>query len=70
MLQIWLGHGVYEGRKPALLDNLVDALFSAPYFVMLEVLFYLGFFPELKKAVDAEVKVKRQTFNVSNKIKK
>lgn len=26
------GHGVWEGRKPALLDNLFEALFMAPFF--------------------------------------
>jgi stalled ribosome alternative rescue factor ArfA len=28
----FVGHGKYEGRKPALLDNLVQALFLAPLF--------------------------------------
>lgn len=39
----FVGHGKYEGRKPALLDNLVQALFLAPLFVWYEVLFKLGF---------------------------
>lgn len=33
----FVGHGVFEGRAPALLDNLVQALFMAPVFVLLEV---------------------------------
>lgn len=55
----FIGHGVYEGRAPALLDNLVQAIFLAPFFVWLEVLFALGYRPELKsrlnKSVQAEL---------------
>jgi uncharacterized membrane protein YGL010W len=29
----FVGHGVYEGRSPALLDNLFQAIFMAPFFV-------------------------------------
>merc|ERR1712141_396104 len=43
----FIGHGVFEGRKPALMDNLLQGelhkLFAAPMFVTLEVLFMLGF---------------------------
>jgi len=55
----FIGHGVFEGRAPALFDNLVQAIFLAPFFVWLEVLFSMGYRPELKgrldKAVEAEV---------------
>lgn len=43
------GHGVHEGRAPALLDNLLGALVLAPLFVFLEVLFFFGYRPELQK---------------------
>jgi uncharacterized membrane protein YGL010W len=33
----FIGHGVFEGRAPALLDNLIQAVFLAPLFVWLEV---------------------------------
>lgn len=33
----FVGHGVFEGRAPALLDNLFQAFFMAPVFVLLEV---------------------------------
>ena len=36
------GHGVHEGRSPALLDNLFQALFMAPIFVFIEVLIKVG----------------------------
>ena len=55
----FIGHGVFEGRAPALLDNLVQAVFLAPFFVWMEVLFYFGYRPGLRarldKAVSAEV---------------
>jgi len=52
----FIGHGKFEGRAPALLDNLVQALFLAPLFVWLEVLFYFGYRPELKARLDQSVK--------------
>lgn len=51
----FIGHGVFEGRAPALLDNLVQALFLAPFFVWMEILFSLGYRPELKSRVDSAV---------------
>lgn len=53
----FVGHGKYEGRKPALLDNLVQALFLAPLFVWYEILFKLGFYQGLKKEVEAAIEV-------------
>lgn len=51
----FVGHGKFEGRKPALLDNLVQALFLAPLFVWYEVLFKLGFYGQLKRDVEAGI---------------
>lgn len=51
----FVGHGVFEGRAPALLDNLVQALFLAPFFVWMEVLFWCGYRPELKARLDRAV---------------
>ena len=48
----FVGHGVFEGRAPALLDNLFQAFFLAPLFVWLEGLFALGYRPELKNRID------------------
>lgn len=53
----FVGHGKYEGRKPALLDNLVQALFLAPLFVWYEILFKLGFYKQLKRDVEAGVEI-------------
>jgi len=56
----FVGHGKFEGRAPALLDNLVQAIFLAPFFVWMEILFFLGYRPELKarvnKAIVEEIK--------------
>ena len=51
----FVGHGVFEGRAPALLDNIVQALFLAPLFVWLEILFSMGYRPELKNRLNAAV---------------
>lgn len=51
----FIGHGVYEGRAPALLDNLVQALVLAPFFVFMEALFHFGYRPELQKRVNDAV---------------
>lgn len=58
----FVGHGKYEGRAPALLDNLVQALFLAPFFVWLEFLFYMGYRPDLKRRVDKAVEQEIQKF--------
>jgi uncharacterized membrane protein YGL010W len=47
-LQLW-GH-VYEGRKPALVDNLFQ-VFVAPIFLAAEVFFALGYKPRLHEEV-------------------
>lgn len=51
----FFGHGVYEGRAPALLDNLTQALVLAPFFVFMEALFKFGYRPELQKRVNEGV---------------
>jgi uncharacterized membrane protein YGL010W len=53
----FIGHGKYEGRKPALLDNLVQALFLAPLFVWYEALFKLGLYKGLRKEVEEGIEV-------------
>jgi uncharacterized membrane protein YGL010W len=56
----FIGHGVYEKIAPALLDNLVQALLLAPFFVFLEVSFMVGYRPELKARLDASTKKARK----------
>lgn len=55
----FIGHGVFEGRSPALLDNLFQAFIMAPFFVLLEVLqilFDYEPYPGFRKRVQAKVK--------------
>ncbi|OCH95983.1 DUF962-domain-containing protein [Obba rivulosa] len=53
----FVGHGFAEGRAPALLDNLIGAVVLAPFFVHMEVLFKLGYKPELHKALNNSIGV-------------
>ncbi|XP_071706680.1 2-hydroxy-palmitic acid dioxygenase MPO1-like [Rutidosis leptorrhynchoides] len=57
----FIGHGLFEGRAPALVDNIMQALLMAPFFVLfeaLEILFgyepYPGFHDRVTTMVDAE----------------
>lgn len=51
----FVGHGKFEGRAPALLDNIIQAFVLAPFFVFFELLFALGYRPDLKKRIDKAV---------------
>ena len=66
----FVGHGIFEGRAPALLDNLVQALFLAPFFVWLEVLFMFGYRPELKARLDAAIQKDVSKFKEDSAAKK
>ena len=54
-MQLHPGHGVFEGRKPALLDSVLQAFLDAPLFVWYEVAFACGYDPSLKQQLDAAV---------------
>ncbi|KAJ5183737.1 hypothetical protein N7492_001353 [Penicillium capsulatum] len=58
----FVGHGAFEKRAPALLDNLVQALLLAPLFVWMEILFFFGYRPELKQRFDKNVELEIQKF--------
>lgn len=66
----FIGHGAFEGRAPALLDNLFQALFLAPFFVWMETLFFLGYRPELKSRVDRAIQVEIENFKKAKADKK
>ncbi|KAJ0399419.1 hypothetical protein ATCC90586_000393 [Pythium insidiosum] len=59
----FIGHGVYERRKPALLDSLDQAIITAPMFVLLEVLFAAGYRPNLYRRVMAQVEINVAAFH-------
>ena len=48
----FIGHGIFEQRAPALMDNLIQALLLAPFFVWMEILFSFGYRPDLKRRLD------------------
>lgn len=52
----FVGHGCFEHRKPALLDNLVQSLVLAPYFILFELLFKCGWYRELAQQLDTDVR--------------
>ena len=47
-----LGH-VFEGKRPALVDNILQ-IFNAPLFLAMEVLFLIGFRKEMRSQVDSK----------------
>ncbi|KAK4773878.1 hypothetical protein SAY87_028897 [Trapa incisa] len=54
----FIGHGVFEKRAPALLDNLAQAFLMAPYFVLLELLQkFFGYepYPGFHEIVQAKI---------------
>lgn len=65
----FIGHGIYEGRAPALTDNIVQALFLAPLFVWLEVLFKFGYRPELQARMNKGIEEDITKFRDSKKVK-
>jgi uncharacterized membrane protein YGL010W len=52
-----VGH-VFEGRKPALADNLFQ-IFVAPIFLAAEVFFALGYKPALRRGVEEKAQLRR-----------
>jgi uncharacterized membrane protein YGL010W len=62
--QIHPGHGIYEGRKPALLDSVLQAFLDAPLFVWYEVAFACGYDPSLKQELDAAVAARHAAWDL------
>ncbi|XP_031499156.1 2-hydroxy-palmitic acid dioxygenase MPO1 [Nymphaea colorata] len=68
----FIGHGVFERRAPALLDNLAQAFLMAPFFVLLEVLHKLfGYepYPGFTSKVNAKIQADREVWQ-AKKLKK
>lgn len=51
----FIGHGVFEGRAPALLDSWDQAFITAPLFVFLEILFAAGYRKQFHSSMMKEV---------------
>lgn len=63
------GHGVHEKRAPALMDNLLQALVLAPFFVAFEIAFALGYRSDLKKSMDNKAGAIVRDFKLKDKKK-
>ena len=63
-MQLHPGHGVFEGRKPALLDSVLQAFLDAPLFVWYEVAFACGYDPALKQQLDAAVAARHAAWDL------
>lgn len=48
-----IGHAI-EGNKPALLNNFIDSVFIAPFFITAEIFFLLGYKKDLEQAINDE----------------
>jgi uncharacterized membrane protein YGL010W len=66
LFQFW-GHGAWEKRAPALLDNLFQALFVAPMFVLIQYLMGLGFLADFHAAIKPEVEARVARYKESLK---
>jgi uncharacterized membrane protein YGL010W len=62
-------HKVFEKRSPAFLDNIFGAFVMAPLFVVLEVMFMLGYKPEVNKAIEIAAVKNIAQFRKSQKAK-
>merc|ERR1719472_453654 len=58
----FIGHGVFEGRAPALLDSWDQAFITAPLFVLLEIFFFLGYRKEFYESCMVEVRKNIEEF--------
>ncbi|KAI3649717.1 hypothetical protein MP228_005349 [Amoeboaphelidium protococcarum] len=61
----FLSHGLVEKRAPALNENFTQALLLAPFFVWFELLFALGYRPQLKSRLEQRIKAELQSMDGS-----
>lgn len=65
----FFGHGYYEKRAPALLDNLMQALVMAPFFVLFEVSYMMNYRREILDEVDVIIKPELEAFHAQRNAK-
>ncbi|EGG04895.1 uncharacterized protein MELLADRAFT_116962 [Melampsora larici-populina 98AG31] len=51
----FIGHGKFEGRAPALIDNLLQSIVLAVFFVFIELLFLLGYRTSFQKRLKIRI---------------
>jgi 2-hydroxy fatty acid dioxygenase len=52
-MQIHPGHIIFEKKRAALVDSFVQAFLTAPIFVWMDLLFFLGYRQELHKKLSS-----------------
>ncbi|KAK9485748.1 hypothetical protein V1527DRAFT_466150 [Lipomyces starkeyi] len=65
----FIGHAVYEKRAPALLDNLLQALVLAPFFVIFELVFRFGFRQDLEQRLKVRINNELQKVGAAKEAK-
>lgn len=60
------GHARHEHRAPLLLDNLLQAVVLAPFFVAFEVAFWLGLKKDIQRQMEIEAARKRKLYDAKN----
>ncbi|KAG0310927.1 hypothetical protein BGZ97_012234 [Linnemannia gamsii] len=66
----FIGHGIFEKRSPELGMSFVVGAVLGPYFLLWEVLFFLGYRPQLKQEVDVLIKADIAAFRAKKALKK
>ncbi|EPX72677.1 DUF962 family protein [Schizosaccharomyces octosporus yFS286] len=56
----FIGHGFFEKKRPALLDNLVQSIFFAPLFAFLETSPLFGYHPAVTKNIRVATKIQQK----------
>ncbi|OAV97094.1 hypothetical protein, variant [Puccinia triticina 1-1 BBBD Race 1] len=62
----FVGHGHFEKRKPALIDNLFQSIVLAVFFVWIEALFFLGYKPALARSIHRKIAAAVAQFKASS----
>jgi len=62
----FIGHGHFEKRKPALIDNLFQSIVLAVFFVWIEALFFLGYRPKLANSIHLKISSAVAQFRASS----
>ena len=63
----FIGHGLIEKRRPALMDNLPESLHAAVFFVWLELLFMFGYKKDLHRELTVLVEAEAAKLAVMDK---
>ncbi|CCH60209.1 hypothetical protein TBLA_0C04090 [Henningerozyma blattae CBS 6284] len=51
----FIGPGIFEKRKPALVDNVIQSLVMAPYFILFEAIFICGGYQSLRRQLPQDI---------------